>query len=73
MNHSCQSASTLSEMLREAAGHLARAHTGNARSLTTRIGELQQSLHEAGSVSSQAEQEIVSIYVLAELERARGR
>jgi hypothetical protein len=71
MTHACQSPSTLDEMLREAAGRLARSATLRARDLSHRIGQLQRSIREDGVVSAQAEQEIVSIYVLSELEGSR--
>jgi hypothetical protein len=71
MTNACQSPSTLDEMLREAAGRLARSVTLRARDLTERIDELQRTIREEGTVSSQAEQEIVSIYVLSELETSR--
>jgi hypothetical protein len=71
MTNACQSPSTLDEMLREAAGRLARSVTLRARDLTERIDELQRSLRKEGKVSAQAEQEIVSIYVLSQLESSR--
>jgi hypothetical protein len=71
MTRACQSPTTLDQMLREAAGRLARSATLRARDLSTRIGQLQRSLREEGVVSSQAEQEIVSIYVLSEREGAQ--
>jgi hypothetical protein len=73
MTHSCQSASTLTQMLREAAVRVACAKTSSARSLSSRIDQLQRSIREDSAVSSQEEQEIVSLYVLAELEGARAR
>jgi hypothetical protein len=71
MTRSCQSTSTLKEMLTEAAARLSAVPTPSARHLSTQISSLESTI--AGDlVSAEAEHEVVSLCVLAEIE-ARTR
>jgi hypothetical protein len=72
MNQACQSRSTLNEMLLEAATLVAAAGSKPGHDLSGRIDELRRALDASIVPSADAEHEIMSIYVLAELERARS-
>jgi hypothetical protein len=73
MTHACQSNSTLKDMLSEASRLLATSGTLPAAVLAKKIDELLLTLEEGPVASADAEHEIVSIYVLAEIERKRAR
>jgi hypothetical protein len=73
MTHACQSAFTLKAMLLEAAGRLALAANYPSRDLSDRIEELKRSLDEDDVVSARTEQEVVSLYVQAELAERSAR
>ncbi len=73
MTQAFQSISTLKEMLGEASRLLASSGTQPARELSKKINELLHSLDESPTASADAEHEILSIYVLAEIERNRAR
>jgi hypothetical protein len=67
MVRSCQSASTLKEMLTEAAARLSAMPTTSAQDLSTQINGLQNAL-DGDRVSAEAEHDVVSLCVLAEIE-----
>ncbi|HEY2514630.1 MAG TPA: hypothetical protein VGI39_27385 [Polyangiaceae bacterium] len=73
MTHACQSASTLGEILNEAAEYVARTTSPRASDLNARVTKLRQVLRAGGEVSAEMEHEIVSLYEVARIEVARSR
>lgn len=73
MTHACQSASTLGQILNEAAEFVARTSSPRASDLTARVTKLRQDLRSHGEVSAEVEHEIVSLYEVARIEVSRSR
>jgi hypothetical protein len=73
MTQAFQSISTLKDILGEASKLLADSGTPPACTLARKIDGLLQSLDQNAVASAEAEHEIISIYVLAEIERTRAR
>ena len=71
MNHACQSAKTLNELLEEAASFASLGPPDEP--LATRLAALRQELMTSTVVSSEAEQEIVSLREIARSRVARVR
>jgi hypothetical protein len=71
MNHACQSAITLNEMLSEAAGFVC-ANGPPDIDLTAKLETLRQALCASDVVSAEVEHEIVSLREVARFKRARA-
>ena len=73
MTHACQSASTLGQILNEAAEFVARTSSPRASDLSARLTKLRQDLGAHREVSAEVEHEILSLYEVARSEVSRSR